>query len=189
MGISSLTYKSTVNSAINAANNATPTAAGGQFSNSYPSKSLSIGTAAADNAAGGGDEAFLFILTAAGSGNASVDLTSITDVMGTASVTLARVKQFRIQLLSAADDAVNGTACTSVTVGDSGTNDFISQSLSGWVTAAAAKVDLPNGSYVEFGTPSAGGVVVDSTHKIIYVLNNDSGHTMAVQFTGAGGDS
>lgn len=189
MGISVLTYKATVNSAINAQTNVTPSAAGAITSNSYPTKSLTIGTSAANNAAGGGDEAFLFILTAAASGNASVDLTSITDVLGASAVTLARVKHIRIQLLSAADDSVNGSACTSVTVGDSGTDDWISQSLTGWVTAAAAKIDLPNGAFVEFGAPSAGGVLVDSTHRVVYVLNNDSGHAMAVQFTGAGGDS
>lgn len=188
MAIDVLSYKATVSSAVQAQKSTTLAAGAPITASPNASKALSLGTSAANNAAGGADEAFLFLVSIAGSGNASIDLTSITDLLGQTGVTLARVKHLRIQLLSAADDAVNGTAAASVTVGDSGTNDLVTQSGGvGWLSTAASKMDVPNGGYMEFGVGNDHGVLVDSTHKIIYLANNDAGLAAKVLATGAGG--
>lgn len=187
MALSSLTFKSTVNISINAQNNLTPTNLGPVQNSSNLSKVNSLGTAAADAAVGGADEVFSYIISIAGSGTATLDLTNQTDVLNVASVSLARVKDVQFQLLSTTDDTVNGTTCTSVTMGNNGSNDWVSQSHNGWFLTNTSNFDLPNGSLMRFSTPSATGNVVDSTHKIIKFTNNDSTNTAKIQPTICGG--
>src|SRR5438067_880364 len=61
------------------------------------------------------------IFSVAAGATATIDLRSLLDVLGQ-TVTLVRVKGLLFQLLSTADDPVNGTACGGVTVGNAGSS-------------------------------------------------------------------
>lgn len=188
-GMSTLTAKGQMQTLLQAQNNLTPQAAGPIQNVSTVTKTFSLGTAAANNAANGADECALFITSVGNSGNSNIDLTNITDLLNTAAVSLSRVKWTQMQLLSAADDSANGNTCSSCTIGNNGTNDWISQSHSGWLATAASVFDLPNGGCLAFGTPSANGVVVDGTHKLIHVVNNDAGNSAKFQLALIGGST
>src|ERR1700727_448219 len=69
----------------------------------------------ANNVIGGANQYFVFLTTIAASGTALLDFTSLTNILQQAGVSLARIKAWQFQLLSIAQDSVNGTACTSVT--------------------------------------------------------------------------
>src|SRR6185312_8003502 len=56
------------------------------------------------------------ILTIAASGSATLNLQSLTDVLGVASVVLTKLKKYLFWLLTAQDDSVNGTPCSSVVI-------------------------------------------------------------------------
>jgi hypothetical protein len=146
-------------------------------------KSLSVGTAVADASAGGGDELVSFVQTVGASASVSVDLTTLTDIMQSTGVSLARVKGVVIRLLSATDDTVVGTAASSVTIDGTVANGWTSQAFSGWFGNATSKMDVPNGGVLAFGTPSAAGVLVDATHKVLKVTNNDAGLSAKVQIS------
>ncbi len=189
MGMSSLTFSQQFNGQASCQNNLTPGAAGPIVNASSPSVRYSYGTAAANAAVGGSNEAALFITSVAGSGSATIDFTSVTDLLNTAAVSLARIKAIWFCLLSAALDSVNGTAATSVTLGNNSGNDWISQSHTGWLASAASVMDVPNGGSVGFCTSSAGGILVDNTHKIEKVTNNDTVVAAKLQTFLCGGDS
>lgn len=190
MGMSSLNATCKVSTALVASNNLTPSQASPIANSSSPSKTITVGTSAANNAAGGGDECALFLTSVTASSNTTIDLTSVTDLLNTAAVTLARVKWVVFQLLSATDDATNGNACSSVTLDSSAPNGWTSQSFSGGFGNATSKLDIPNGAVSNLiGVVSAAGVVVDSTHKIIKVINNDGALTAKFQTTLVGGST
>lgn len=183
MAISSLTSAITIGANWTAQKTLTgadysPTQNSSQFT-----KKGSVGTSAANAAAGGGDELVSFIQTIANSANMTIDLTNTTDILSNANTNLARVKGIVVRLLSTSDDSVNGTACSSVTVGAAAANPFFSQAHSGWLASNTATLDVPNGGAYGFITPSANGVLVDSTHKNIFIVNNDAGNPAAVQIT------
>jgi len=146
-------------------------------------KQISITNTIANASAGGGDVFASFLLIISSSSSSNVDLTSITNILQQTGVTLARVKSIVIRLLSTTDDPVNGTAASSIIVGNNGSNDWISQAGAGWFTTAGSELTIPNGGVVLFGTPSAAGVLVDSTHKIIKIANSDGALNAAVQVT------
>jgi hypothetical protein len=75
----------------------------------------------ANNALGGADQYFNFLLTISAGASATLDLTAMTNVLQQTSVSIARIKAYQFQLLDVADDATNGTACSSVTFGALGT--------------------------------------------------------------------
>lgn len=159
--------------------------------------SMAVGTAAANNAANGGDELTSSITSVSASSSASIDLTSLTDILQSSGVSLARVKAILIRLLSTTDDPTNGTAASSVTIDNTTSNSLSAQSHSGWFdngsegAAGGSKFTIPNGGFLMFGVgvTNAAGVLVDSTHKIIAVHNNDAGVTAKVQVTLLGGSS
>ena len=188
MAIDVLSYKASVGSTMQAQKNNALAAATPLTNNPSPSKAISLGTAAANNAAGGADEAALFLVSIAASSSATVDLTSITDILNQ-SASLARGKHIRIQLLSASDDTVNGTAASYVTIGNNGSNDWVSQGGTGWFHGATSSFDVPNGGYMEFGVGNGAGVAVDGTHKIIKIANADAGLAAKVQISLCGGST
>ena len=53
--------------------------------------------------------------------------------------------------------------------------------------ATGSKFCIPNGAILLFATPSAGGVLVDGTHKIIKYTNVDAAVTAKIQTTLFGG--
>ena len=139
-------------------------------------------TTIANNAALGADECYSKIITIAASGNTDIDLTSLQDILLQSGLNFARIKAYVIRLLSIADDSSNGTACTGITIDGAGTNLI---ALPGLGTAQT----LGNGDFLAWATPNASGTTVDGTHKIIHIVNNDSGHGAAVQLTLVGGTS
>jgi hypothetical protein len=164
-------------------------------------KRLSIGTAAANAAAGGSDELYSAITSLGSTASSSIDLTSIADILATSGVSLARVKAIMIRLLSTTDDTSIGTAATAINIDSTVANSFSSQTSKGWFNnanegtatggagdATGSKFCVPNGGVLLFATPSAGGVVVDSTHKVIKLTNIDT-VTAKVQVTIIGGSS
>lgn len=187
-GISSLTGAIKASSNWTAQQNQTgqdynPTTNAGTINKSY-----TLGTANANNAAGGADEFISFLIgggSIAASGSATVDLTSLTNIVGTAAVSLARVKGYMIRLLSASDDATYGTACSSITVGNNASNANTLEFGTGNPTFT---FNVNNGGcHVHFDTTAAGMVIVDSTHKIIKIVNNDGSNAAGVQITLFGG--
>lgn len=137
----------------------------------------------ANASAGGGDELVSYIITIANSGNSTVDLTSLTDILQTAGVNLARVKGWMIRLLSTDDDATNGTNCTSITVGNAASNQW-NMNLGTNATAT-----IKNGGFFGYCDPTAAGETVNATKKNLYIVNNDSGNSAAVQISLVGGTS
>ena len=159
------------------------------------SKSGTIGTTAANNAAGGGDELYSAVTSLAGSASASIDLTAVADILNQSGISLARVKAIVLRVLSTTDDAVIGTAAVGVAIDNTVANALSSQSNSGWFSNAAegaangSKFTVPNGGAVAFFTPSATGVLVDGTHKIIKLTNLDGAVTLKAQLSVVGGGS
>jgi hypothetical protein len=195
MALDSLTFKATVGLSITAQKNITGSDYSPIQNTSTITKAVNLGTSSGNATAGGADECASFIQSIAASGSASIDLTSLTDFLAATGVSLARVKSITIRLLSAADDSAVGTAAGSITIDNTVTNALSSQSNSGWFSNAAegaangSKFTIPNGAYLSFGVANAAGVVVDSTHKLIKVTNNDGSLSAKVQFTLTGGTS
>ena len=191
--IGTLTFTSSVTTTFNGQNGITGSDYSPIGSASTISKRVSISTAAADAAVGGGDIVYSAITSISASSNASIDLTSVTDVMGTTGQTFVRVKSIRIRLLSATDDSVVGTAASSVTLDNTVTNALSAQSHSGWFSNAAeggangSKFDFPNGCDLAYSVVGAAGIVVDSTHRLLKFINNDGALTAKVQVTVCGG--
>lgn len=67
-------------------------------------KNYNFGTAAANSATGGGDEVFSFQQAIIAGASATIDLTAMTNQLGQAAVSIARIKGYQIRLLSAEDD-------------------------------------------------------------------------------------
>ncbi len=107
------------------------------------SSSLPIASTVANNASGGGDEAFSFQQGIIAGGKATLDLTAMTNIMQQAAVTIARLKAMQIRLLSAANDpTINPapTATSTITV----TNN----------SGQAAAMDVP--TPLNFGSKGSG---------------------------------
>lgn len=156
--------------------------------NTTITKKSSVGTAAANAAVGGGDELASWVQTIAGGGTATVDLSSLTNILQTTAISLARVKGIMIRLLSTTDDATNGTACTHIVVGNAASNAWTSQSGGrGWLTSSTHTFDIGNGGAVAFLFPTAAGVLVDGTHKNILITNGDGSVSAKVQISLHGG--
>src|SRR5262245_33557169 len=180
MAFDAFTGTLTVNAGWNASKNVSGlTNPNNNTNNNVKQMAFSLGAAVA----GGVNELYTTLLSIAGGGNASIDLTAITDILGATGISLARVKAIVIRLLSTADDATLGTAASSITIDNTVANALSSQAGSGWFGNAAegaangSKFTIPNGGFLAFGTPGANGVLVDSTHKVIKIVNNDGSVT------------
>lgn len=125
------------------------------------------------------------------SSSTTIDLSAaVTNIVNSSTSTFARIKSIMIQLLSTTDDSVNGTACTSITVGDAASNQWISQSLSGGLSTATSQIDIANGGFcIPLSCDNANGTPVGSSYKSFKIVNNDSGHAAAVAISVIGADS
>jgi hypothetical protein len=123
----------------------------------------------------------IFDVTA--SGTATINLQSLLDVLGQ-TVTLVRVKGLLFQLLSMADDASYGTACSGVTIGNAGTHPFL-----GFLGGTDPTITLGNGEALGWLSPSANGLSVSNTTENILITNTDSTNAAAVQVTLLGADA
>ena len=130
------------------------------------------------------------IYSIAASSSTTIDMSAaITNLVNNSTATFARVKVIMIRLLSTTDDATNGTLAASITVGNAASNQFISQSGSGFLSSATSTEDIPNGGGRAFWCSNANGVVIDGTHKNLKIANNDAGLAAAVEVTLVGADS
>lgn len=145
---------------------------------------ITIRTGTLNNAAGGGDEVLSQVYTIAASGTQSIDLQNFTNFTGEASSSFARVKYVKIRLLSVADDATNGTACTGVEVAPHATNGWTSL-----IKAAGDTIIIGNGDDFTFKTTRAAGLTVGASNKVIQITNLDSVVAAKVQVTIVGGST
>ncbi len=160
----------------------------GRVSSETLSKTVSLGTGAANNVANGANEVVYTRLTLAGAGTSTIDLNSLTNVVG-ASISFARVKAIRIRLLSTLDDSTNGTAATHIVVGNGAAPWISSSSGRGWLVAGNDLITIPNGGYLEFATPGATGVLSGAGAKDLLITNGDASVTAVVEVIIAGGSS
>lgn len=183
-GISTL--NGTINDSIgwNASNNITaqqPYTQGDAVATGY-----SFGTANANAAVGGADELVSFLQTIAPGGSATIDLQSITNILQQTGVALVRLKGYKIRLLSSgtvgAVDSVNGTLCSSVTVGNAGSAPNPLE-----LEDATYRYRIKNGgSHQHFDPSAAGFVAVSPSSRNILITNNDGSVAAAVQVTVVG---
>lgn len=123
------------------------------------------------------------------SSSTTIDLSAaITNFVNSSTATFTRVKIIIIRLLSTTDDSVNGTAAASITFGNAASNQFVSQSGSGFLLSTTGTYDVPNGGGHAFWCSNANGVVIDGTHKSLKILNNDAGVAATVELTLVGAD-
>lgn len=141
---------------------------------------LTLTSATANSAAGGGDLAYGTVLSIAGSGTTTLDLRSLTDLANRATQAFGRYKFLLFALLSTAQ---GGTACSSVTVGNAASNAH--QLFLGGDTMTFT---LENGDAILNVKTSAAGKVVDGTNKSVLITNNDAGVAAEVLVIIVGGD-
>ena len=142
-----------------------------------------FGTSIASSSSGGADEIVSFLQVIAPSGSATINLQSITNILQQVGIALARVKGYKIRLLAAsgrgAVDAVNGTACSSIQVGNAGSNPHRLE-----LGADAHTYRINNGgSHQHFDHSAAGFAVVTATARNVLITNNDAAVAAAVQVT------
>lgn len=183
MGISSLNVSMQGGQTWSAQNNITGSSYSPTSNSNKISKSVNLGTGAANAALGGADELISFQSSISASSSLTIDLTSLTDILQTAGVNLARVKAYCFRLLNATDDPVYGTAASSVTIGNAASN---SQQFN---LSAAATFQAFTGGFWEYMDLRAAGFTVDGTHKSVKILNNDAVLAAEVQITLVGGTS
>jgi hypothetical protein len=186
MALSSLT--ATFSSTFNYQGTKTETGfANALQNNNSPTKKVSLGTANANSAAGGADEVYAAVLSIAASGNTTINLSSFTDVVNQGSIGFARIKYYRFHLLSTSDDATNGTACTSISIGNAASHPFLfNWTLGG--TLPTCTFTLSNGEVWEWGSPNGTGLTVTSgSNDQIYIVNNDGTHAAGVLVVLCGG--
>jgi len=140
-------------------------------------------TLAANNAVGGADEIVSFLQTIAPSGTATINLKSITNIMQQSGIALARLKGYKIRLLAAsgkgAVDPVNGTACSSISVGNAAANPNPLEMDAGTTTYTIKN----GGDHQHFDPSAAGFVLVTNTTNNVLITNNDASVAAAVQVT------
>lgn len=145
-------------------------------------KRRSNGTRVANASAGGANQLGSFITTVAGSGAATVSLNSYTDILQRSGTLIVRLKGYIIRLLSVVDDSVNGTACTSITVGGAASNACPLEMGAGSFT-----FNVKNGGVHAHTDDSAEGMVAVSAGACnVKFLNNDTvGAAVQSTFIGA----
>jgi hypothetical protein len=148
--------------------------------------SFSLGT----NVVNGINEVVFSLQSIAGGTSVTLDLTSLTDVVRNAAVSLARIKGFAIWLVGSGEvvgsdtnNQVTGTAATSITVGNAAATSFQGP------LSAAATYTITNGEVWAHGSPNAAGFTVDGTHKSLKILNNDGAVTAKVILVIFGADA
>ena len=129
------------------------------------------------NIARGANEFASFFNTITAGGSLTINLQSLTDILGFTGIVLLRVKGYRLWLLSVADDATNGTVASSVTIGNAGANPFPFELGAGSQTRT-----LQNGDSISYETGSAAGLAVSAGALNVKIQNNDGGNAACVLF-------
>lgn len=131
------------------------------------------------NVLSGINEVAVVIQAVAASGTATINLNALTDVVGLAAV-LVRLKSYLFWLLTAADDATNGTSCSSVTVGAAVSNPCTLGMGGTSPTFTLNGGSAGTGDKWGYCTGQAGGITVSGTVKNVLITNNDSVNAAAV---------
>jgi|ERR1700722_57001 len=122
--------------------------------------------------AGAGQVQFVIQNTQSVSASSSVtlDLTSIVDVLGNTVTTIAKVKAYEFALLNATQDSVNGTQCSSITIGGGSSNPCLLN-----LAGTTPTLTINNGGQQAYADATAAGItVVSSTVKTVKITNNDA---------------
>jgi hypothetical protein len=147
------------------------------------SQNWTFGTGAAQ-----ANELYFAVLSIAGGGNQSLDLTSLMEILGQAGTTFGSLVEVYIRLLAASDtmpDGSVGSACSGITIG----NDVTANNPNGLFltgrdvagdAASTPGIVLGNGEFIHWATALAAGIVVDGTHKKLLFTNNDGSVTAKV---------
>lgn len=156
---------------------------------SYPldlTRSFKLVSAIANAAAGGANSMIGDVFEAAATGGTiDVDLMAFVDIANQAAQSVVRLKVLIVQLLRAVDDPDNGNAATGAEISAGATNGW-----TGILKTAGHAIKLQPGQINVFATPSAGGWVVDATHKVLTITNTDAGALPArVLVVAAGGST
>ncbi|AWM40310.1 hypothetical protein GobsT_12210 [Gemmata obscuriglobus] len=107
------------------------------------------------------DQAYAGVLTVAGGGAATIDLTNFTDLTGQTGVALAAV----LGLIARAEPADPDNSDIAVRVGPGDANGFQ------WLAGAGAVALGAGESVVKMGAPAGGGGAVGGTHRTLKVAN------------------
>src|SRR5208283_2018011 len=121
------------------------------------SKKITLGNSVTNTTAGGADELYASLLTPAASGAVTLTLSSLVDACGQTGLSFARVKYLRVHLLSVADDSVNGTAASSITVGNAA-----SHSCAMFLGGTTQTFTVNNGGVIAYGDPGGTGIAITS---------------------------
>jgi hypothetical protein len=128
------------------------------------------------------NESYVALLSIAGAGSQTLDLTALTDQLGNA-LLFTTVKSIQIQLLGTADKSFDkttvGTACSGITVGNAAATQFggVGYPLGDLVTSV---ITLANREQFSRARPDATGWVVSGTIKSLKFLNNDGAVTAKI---------
>lgn len=141
--------------------------------NALSTKSWTYGTAASCV-----NQIVTTVVTPAASGTSNVDFTgSLTNIVGDATAAMSAVKAILVELISTDQDSTNGTACSSITIGN-GTNPWLAP------FGGTGTYTIKNGGRWFHEDPSAAGLAVTaSTGDILKVLNNDGSNAAYVRIT------
>lgn len=130
------------------------------------------------------------VISIAAGANTTVNLQALTDQLNL-SCNFARIKGVYFHLISEADNADIGTNATSILFGGNGaSNQGISGNATyGFFGNGNDTMRVFNGGFAMMGTPSAAGVLIDSTHKNVFILNEDGAVTAKVYVGFLGADA
>lgn len=180
-GISSLVGSISDSLRWSAANNITgqqPLQQGDNVATDY-----NFGTLNSNDVSGGADEVASFLQMIAAGGSATINLRSITNILQQTGVALARLKGYKIRLLAAsgngAIDSVNGTTCSSISVGNAAVAANPLEMGAGTTTYTIKN----GGSHQHFDPSAAGFVTVTDSSRNVLIANNDGSVAAAVQVT------
>lgn len=118
-------------------------------------------------------------LSIAGGATNNFDLSGVmTNVVGDALGTLTGIKHILVELISVAQDSVNGTACSGITIGNHATAAWIGP------FGATGTYTIKNGGYLADENPTAAGwPVTATTADLLKIVNNDGAVAAFVRIT------
>lgn len=178
--LNSLTATITVSTQFNASN--TLSGYTNPLTNTQSLKSTAtLGTSVATTVLNGADEVYSALIPVGNSATATLDLQNFTDVLGSAGISLVRVKSFQVSLLSSGQNAL-GSACSQIQIGGSG----LVQPWAGMWTSGSILQLYNGGTYLTFANTSGGVAVTSGSRKVIF-CNQDSTNSGMVQVSVIGG--
>jgi hypothetical protein len=148
-------------------------------------KTQTYGTNIGNTSLGGADEFISLVGTIGTSGSATVNLSSITNILQQTGIGLVRIKAWALRNLSTADDSVNGGNASSLLFGGSAPGQF-AFNLSG----ASAGITVYNGGVQPyFDQQATGFTVTPASNDKIKILNNDASNAAGYEVDLFGGQS